>query len=293
MPTAKTLKFMRNTYIIITLSSLFLLLSTTGRAQYFELGVMGGISAYQGDLLEKNVSTSNAHMAGGAFFRYDRSRIALRASLNYGTISGDDAVALDNDRRIRNLSFRSRIAEFSGIFELNLFKFEQNTFRKSKHSHPFTPVVFAGISMFRFNPKAFYHNEWVALQPLSTEGQGASRAYGAPKKYSLTQIAFPLGFGFKYNLSPKMNLGFEVGARVTMTDYLDDVSGNFIDRESSSINVLTSQLTDRSGEVTPTGIYVFRAGDPRGNPAKKDSYYFAGMTLSVVIPARQMRCFRF
>ena len=47
-----------------------------------------------------------------------------------------------------------------------------------------TPYVTGGAAVFTFNPKAEYNGEWVALQPLGTEGQGLPQ-YPDRKKYSL------------------------------------------------------------------------------------------------------------
>ena len=61
------------------------------------------------------------------------------------------------------------------------------------------------------------------LQPLGTEGEGF---YKGEKKYNLTQLAIPIGGGFKYAISNNVRIGIEVGFRKLFTDYLDDVSEN-------------------------------------------------------------------
>src|SRR5687767_547809 len=109
---------MKKNYQHFLILGLCILFSTASRAQYFEIGVMGGVSAYQGDLVERVVTVSNARPAGGFIFRFARNNhIAFRGGLNYGTIVGDDKFALDKSRRVRNLSFRSNLMELSGIIE--------------------------------------------------------------------------------------------------------------------------------------------------------------------------------
>jgi hypothetical protein len=96
---------------------------------------------------------------------------------------------------------------------------------------------------------------------------------------------FPLGVGVKYNLNPKMNIGFEIVYRFTTTDYIDDVSTTYAgpaafpplpDGQPS----LAGLLQDRSYETgTPIGI----AGRQRGYSNQNDSYVFAQLMLSINI----------
>ena len=53
--------------------------------------------------------------------------------------------------------------------------------------------------------------------------------YPDRKPYKLTQVNIPLGVGLKYYASERINLSAEVLYRKTFTDYIDDVSHNYID----------------------------------------------------------------
>jgi hypothetical protein len=96
-------------------------------------------------------------------------------------------------------------------------------------------------------------------------------------------VCFPLGVGVKYNLNPKMNIGFEIVYRFTTTDYIDDVSSTYVGIDkfatlpdgSPSVAAL---LQDRSYETgTPIGI----EGRQRGYSNQNDSYIFAEVMLSI------------
>ena len=76
------------------------------------------------------------------------------------------------------------------------------------------------IHMHIIRAKKYY------LRPLGTEGQG-SEAYPGRKPYNNIAFCIPLGVGFKYNLNPSLNLGFEITYNFTTTDYLDDVSTTY------------------------------------------------------------------
>ncbi len=65
------------------------------------------------------------------------------------------------------------------------------------------------------------------MQPLSTEGEGLSQ-YSGRKKYSLTQVCFPVGIGWKVILTDRIEVSYEFGYRFLFTDYFDDVSKSYI-----------------------------------------------------------------
>ena len=63
---------------------------------------------------------------------------------------------------------------------------------------------------------------------MHTEGEGFSE-YPNVKNYKLNQIYFPLGIGARYDVSAIINLRAEIVTRFLTTDYLDDVSGRYVD----------------------------------------------------------------
>ena len=64
------------------------------------------------------------------------------------------------------------------------------------------------------NPKTSYQGDWVALQPLMTEGV----------EYKRLNFVVPAGVGVKVLINPYLNIIGQVGYRFAFTDYLDDVS---------------------------------------------------------------------
>jgi hypothetical protein len=123
--------------------------------------------------------------------------------------------------------------------------------------------------------------EWVELQPLGTEGQGASES--GKSKYSRIQLAIPIGFGFKYNFDRSWGIQLQYGIRKTFTDYIDDVSTVYYDREDlvASNGTLAAIMADKStGEFD----YITEVGEQRGDSSNKDTYMFA--VLSIVYKFR-------
>jgi hypothetical protein len=150
--------------------------------------------------------------------------------------------------------------------------------------HKLRPYGVIGVGVFHFNPMGQdpATGEWVYLKPLHTEGEGF-KEYPDRKEYSLWQLNIPMGVGIKYWFSDNFSLGLEVIHRKTFTDYIDDVSTNYIDPQLFYNNLPTSQaaLAERMADKrniggvgsTPT------IGDKRGDPKHNDSYYSFGLKL--------------
>jgi hypothetical protein len=249
-------------------------LPLTAASQKTDVGVLLGAANYLGDLAPDLV-INETRPAGGIFVRNRLSKFfALKHSLIYGRIKGDDANFEFN--KLRNLSFRSDIFEVSSVVEFNYVPFGTEILTEK-----FTTYAFLGISLFRHNPKTLFNGRWMPLKPIGTEGQGLPGG----KDYGLWQVAIPFGMGCKYNLSDNWMIGGEIGFRRTYTDYLDDVSTRYPDFSAvGSPQVML--ISDRSGEVNG-GKSLASPGDARGNPATKDWYIIAGLTLAYrIIPPK-------
>lgn len=253
---------------------LFLLsLSLFGHSQ-LQFGLFGGISNYVGDMTDR--AYRNSDPAIGFTLGYQVSkRINLRGGLTFAKVEGADSLIKQEDVRLRNLSFQSRITELSAVAEFNTFDLEYKRW---------SPYVFAGVALYHFNPYTYdQQNNKVYLRPLGTEGEGMA---GYPKEYSLTQLALPFGGGVKFNISDNVRIGLELGLRKLFTDYLDDVSGNYAD--PADLLVTRGQqavdLSYREDEL-PYGNPVYPAkGTTRGSPKYKDYYYFTGLHLVFMLP---------
>lgn len=257
---------------LLVLSCLF------AKAQYIDVGIIGGVSNYQGDIAPQQLwnSVGDSHAVFGAFARYNfNDRFAARLSLSKGTISGSDLDSKAATRRTRNLHFTSPITELALMGEINLFKYTPSNLFSD-----FAPYLFGGIALFKFNPEAEYLERWIELQPLGTEGQGMD---GYQERYKLTQISIPFGGGIKKNLNEEWTLGIELGLRKTFTDYLDDVSGYYVNYKEILLQngSEAAALSDRRGEFLGSDTIEVESGTQiRGNPAYKDWYLFANLTIS-------------
>ena len=272
----------RKTGIITILLIFFFLFGFNAKAQVVsstEIGIMGGGSYYLGDINSNHFDYMMP--SGGIVIRknIDR-RIVVKGELLLGYIRADDARNTNDTVKLnRNLHFRSPIYELSGQVEFNFLPYETGN-----SLYPFTPFIFAGVSLFRFNPKAERNNgEWVALQPLGTEGQGTT-SFQDRKRYALTQFSIPMGGGFKIAVNKTFNIILEYGIRKTFTDYLDDVSTTYTGGNLWDMSELADRMSDRSLNGTQA------KGFQRGNSKDNDWYTFTGITLSFKILSEKERC---
>lgn len=251
--------------------------------QYHEIGGMVGTAYYIGDLNPRSPIPQNVNLAGGLIYRYNfTDRLAFKGNILYGRIGAEDADSDDPWQQNRNLSFRADIFEFSGQLEINFLTYEIGDERR-----PSTPYLFFGLSVFRFNPQAEYNDRWVDLQPLGTEGQSIE---GFEDRYALTQVSMPVGIGYKFNIWRSLGGAVEWGIRRTFTDYLDDVSGNYVDNFliSEENGPLAAILADRS--LAPLGPDGTNDGYQRGESNREDWYIFTGFMLTYKIGKPRIKC---
>lgn len=260
---------------VLLIALLCITFNSTGFSQGFktsaEVGFFGGGSYYIGDL-NPDKHFIDSKLAYGAIFRYNLStRHSLRFNVTYGNIYGQDSDNPDPRHVDRNLSFKSEVLEFAVGFELNLFKYRINDMK-----YPISPYFFYQFAYTRINPKTELDGVEYSLQPLATEGQGSSLPGTENNRYSLNQFTVPLGIGLKFNLRSRVAMSIEYGIRKTFTDYIDDVSGNYLDiDEATGLNgPLSAELSDRS---LSSGS---KAGLNRGTSLNKDWYSFYGIMLT-------------
>jgi hypothetical protein len=258
------------------LLSIILLAGTSATAQSFYsvrrdrnllLTAGSGTANYYGEFVNPGSPGTVKYNLTVGFEYFVTNRLSVRPELTWFSISGTDKKAND-DRDERNLHFRSNNLELSFLGAMNLGPMGQRFYqRPTLNFH-----AFAGLGLLRFNPKAQYNGEWVALAPLETEG----------KSYSRFQPVIPFGAGARVKLGPFFNVRIEGGYRLTFTDYLDDVSSTRYPDPTTLKSDLSRALSDRRPEIgTQPPNYLI---GKRGNPASNDGYFIASIALQYYLP---------
>lgn len=258
-----------STFLLLTA----VLFSFSSQAQYCDAGIFYGVSNYQGDLSQNAMDPTEYNLAVGGFLRYHlTTQIAVKGHMYAGTLTGTD---YSSGYRARNLHFRSNVVEWGVQGEYSLISYEM-----LDKSHVTSPYLFAGLSAFRFNPKAEYRGTLVELQELGTEGQGMP-GYAAP--YKRLQLSIPVGLGIKVAINQVTNIGVEFGIRKTFTDYIDDIGGAYPDMADlyEQRGTLSYALSYRAGEYDDIYNNIDPSGAVRGYGGVKDYYFFGGIMLSI------------
>lgn len=216
-----------------------------------------------------------------------KSMFGVRLEGTFGSIQAYDSIlkpvaASTFGRYERNLSFKSRITDLQLALEVHpLF------FRYYDEDPPrISPYALVGIGYFSFDPQANLNGRWYALQPLRTEGQGFAE-YPGRKPYKLSQVNFPVGLGVKYEVNSFLNARLELVHRILMTDYLDDVSKDYINGDlfasylPSNLAAVAVQLFDRQGERIPG--HMTEVGAQRGDPKDNDAFFSVQLKIGVTL----------
>lgn len=265
----------------VCLLAAFLSIATFLLAQRgWEAGAWIGTAFYLGDL-NTSYNLSLPGPAGGIIGRFNfNDRLCIKFSANAAQVRGDDAISKNTFERARNLSFRSNVVEGAAQLEFNFLPYNHGS-----RDEFFTPYLFAGFNIFKFNPEAEYEGQWVELRPLGTEGQFKGEEY-----YSISGGVL-YGLGLKFDLSYEWSINLELGARTLFTDYIDDVSTLYADKEDilQERGTIAAELSDRS--IIIPGVNDGQIGEPgtqRGSSSLPDTNVMLG--IGVVYYFGDLKC---
>lgn len=262
------------------------------------LGDLGGTDAIgQSFIVDTDIASVRPSI--GFFGRYNMGgHFSFRLEMSYLNLSGDDQLAgrdfsatqqSDKDgwfRYYRNLHFQTHVFELTNSCQFIPYNFKLTGSRYTKtKQNILSPYGVLGVGFLVFNPQANYNGTWVDLHPLNTEGQGLVE--GRPT-YSLVQFIIPVGFGLQWEHNHEWLLSLEVKHRFTFTDYLDDVSTDYVDPVVFENNfnakkaTLATAMARRSVENDPTNIYgyITAPNQQRGDPKDNDAYYTISLRLA-------------
>jgi hypothetical protein len=275
-----------------------------GIGPMFFVGDLGG-SVGVGKSFIKDLDLPLTKLNKGLYLNYYATEwFGFRVAGNLGQIEGDDAQApakggLEEDRRYRNLNFRSKIAEAYAAIEFYPTVFME---KYDGLQGKIRPYVLGGAGIYHFNPETKdVDGSWVKTAPLRLEGQGFSQ-YPDSKPYKLTQFNLLAGVGLKYYMKENFYLGFEVLHRKLFTDYVDDVSNNYyidpihFDQYLSPADAVKARRLFYRGTygpgTRPAGATA--ATSERGNPKQNDAYFSSilrlGWRLNNNASTKYLRC---
>lgn len=247
-------------HLLVILSLCIAVTSLTAQKGW-EVGGWLGASWYKGDL-NPRIDLKQIGPSGGLVFKRNfNDRISLTSRFNYAKVSGDDQESTNAFQLQRNLNFVSNLFEWTPAFEFNFFPYNHGS-----DVEYFTPYLYVGFSIVRFNPKSMHDDAKTELQPLGTEGQeGIGR-------YRLITPGLAFGFGVKYDVSNLWSINVAINGRRLTTDYLDDVSTIYPEaNELSEEAVFFSNPSTIEGFGTPN--------TQRGDSQTVDQYFMVSVGI--------------
>jgi hypothetical protein len=244
-----------------------------------DLGGRKGIGKGSVKDLNWKVSKPAFSIYAMAMYKY---ALGVRLEATFGGIQEYDSILkkvapTTFGRYERNLSFKSKITDIQLAAEIHPLFFKNYDENEAPY---WSPYAIVGIGFFSFDPQAKLNGEWYRLQPLCIEGQGFTE-YPDHKPYKLTQLNIPLGIGVRYEINSLLSARLEIIHRILFTDYLDDVSTEYIDPSLFSAYLLPAQasiaqqLYDR--RLTTTKAIQ------RGGRSDKDAFFTVQLKIGIAI----------
>ena len=246
-------------------------------------GDLGGKNQIGTDYSLKDIDWPSTGLGGmiGYRFRF-HPYWATTTSLNIGMVRGNDALTGEIVRESRNLHFRSMVFELQQRIEVIILANEKFGHRygfgghsKKMKNHNEQVYLFTGAGVSYFNPKANLNGSWVALRPLKTEGQGLD---GGPSEVLGFTATIPFGIGARMGIGRMWRIGIEATYVKTFSDYIDDVSGTYYDRD-----ILAAQVGEDAAFLSnpaQQNTAWFATDQQRGDSKQNDAYYYINLVVA-------------
>ncbi len=167
-----------------------------------EIGLMLGLTNYQGDLVEPSFDLGISNFAFGVYYgKYFSDKLTGKLTLLVGSISGDDA---NYDSRV-NRGYKLESTSLIGIsLSADYYVFGTNGYRTEDNT-------------------AIYLNGGLGITLANPEVTGIDA--GSEEEFG-SAFGLMIGGGLKQHLSEKFSLGLELSFRPVFSDLLDGVSKN-------------------------------------------------------------------
>ncbi|NOT37140.1 MAG: hypothetical protein HOP11_07160 [Saprospiraceae bacterium] len=250
-------------YKILLFSALLFPLVADSQSISLGASILG--SNYSGDITADNMAILKQTSPGcGVHLSYEMDHLfTFRANYEFLKVFADDKLGIQDWQLKRNLNFSSRIHSIDISGYLNLKNLLTERYKRLNIN------LLAGYTLFNYNPIANYQGTQIELRSLGTEGQGMK---GYASKYSNWANAINFGTNIEFLITEKFSIETQLLFRKTNTDYLDDISSNYVNYETlyQQNGVMAAELGNKIHAAT---------GSQRGNPLDQD--WFQSLSLGV------------
>ncbi len=216
--------------ITLTIVCLALCICNISAQKQIGIGMTIGMSSHGGDSASWGRHglglLHNTKIAYGLNASYDiNKKWGLRLQYRGTEIQGDDSDFIDktewSEQLVkRDFMYRSRITEFGILVEHKFYKLFSPTDIESEHPHQnkFYPFVTAGIA-YAIVSDDENMRDWGDPPAFRASDVLLDQSEG-----SVGGIQFPVGLGFRYELSEYLHTDLFYNFRLPVSDYLDGIS---------------------------------------------------------------------
>ena len=219
-------------------------------------GFRAGMANYVGDIGGKektaqpwllDLKWQKTRWSLGAFFRHRiHPQVAYNVGLTYVRIEADDALSTNPARVGRNLNFKNDMLSIHGRIEwFPTFLRKADCGFNTRYRTAFETYLFGGVEALIHSPKTELNGTTYRLRDFQTEGE----------KYSPVAFGVPMGLGFQFVFARKHRIGLEIQWSWLATDYLDDISKNYV-AHFDTPNPLPNNFILRLNKMLPKSIGV-------------------------------------
>ena len=230
----------------------------------WEVGGYIGFGNYFGDL-NTEFRLDKPRPAFGLIGRRNfNTRVSTSLSLNYTRVTATDQDSGNSFEQMRNLNFFGNVFDLNAHIEFNFFNYVHGT-----RDEWFTPYIFAGFGVLKFNPKRKLNGTTYSLKEFGTEGQSLGSEYGG------ISASYVAGIGMKWDINVDWSFNLHLRASRVLSDHFDDVSLTYPNQSIlQQRGAIAVQLSD------PSGIDGFATeGRQRGDSNNRDYYVVIGIGI--------------
>lgn len=188
----------------------------TSQAQTYEVGVIGGKTAFVGDVGSTQVINTDDffntdYLTYGLLLRWNRSnRHSFRFSATRISAFGFDKNSNIVERQNRNLNFETRINEIAVGIEYTFWEWDLHSTKRPQ----FVPYLHTGLAYF-------FTNQFARAGDMLIESD------------SYNGFAIPMTLGAKTTIGKRFVLSAEFTPRYTFTDNLDGSAPSELDSSNA------------------------------------------------------------
>jgi hypothetical protein len=213
---------------LVMFSVLLLVIGTVDAQESAEVGLVGAVSHYYGDITNQKMKQSVAPLMGLFYLRNLNTRFAIKTGLYYGQLKSDGTF---NEQQT---TFSKRIAEFSVQLQVNYLDYILGN-----DNYKFSPYLALGVGTLYFDN--------------DKESGVVNGVWRSSNGNNITAF-IPLSFGFNYSLSPKWGIGAEINVQKTFSDEIDHQQGNKMYKDP--LNLEATSNVHNNDWISWLGIHI-------------------------------------